>query len=99
MASRHEPFHRKAFSKYGSSMGRGGSPPSAFAGATKARCRRVPLNSGGYDKGGAYWGTPSNLWCVSAEDATGEEVIEAYVRAPNREAAKAKFPNSVKWTR
>lgn len=45
--------------KYGAPMGRCGV-------GTKPTDKKVfdcavPLDSGGYDKGGAYWGIPSNL--------------------------------------
>lgn len=47
--------------------------------------RRVVLDAGGYDKGGAYWGFGQPIW--SALSACG--TIDLFVRAPNREAAKA----------
>ena len=47
--------------------------------------RRVVLDAGGYDKGGAYWGFGLPIW--SALSACG--TIDLFVRAPNREAAKA----------
>jgi hypothetical protein len=94
---RSEPYHRKGYSQYGASMGRRSDSVASFEGASKARLCRVPLDRGGYDPGGAYWGTPSNLWCATAE---GDEYqLEHYLRAPSREAAKAKFPASVKWLR
>lgn len=95
---RSEPFHAKAYSMYGASMGRRSDHISAFEGATNGRLRRVPLDSGGYDPGGAYWGTPSNLWCATA-DSVAEEVVTHYLRAPSREAAKARFPKNVQWKR
>lgn len=39
---------------------------------------------GGYDRGGAYWGTPSNVWGVWDDD---KNVV--YVRAWSREQAIA----------
>lgn len=55
----------KAYSQYGSAMGRGDSHDSKTKskiarGEVKFYDRAVPLNSG-YDAGGAYWGTPNNL--------------------------------------
>lgn len=41
----------KAFSRYGASMGRATTPPQG-----KVHLEHMPLDSGGYDKGGAYWG-------------------------------------------
>ncbi|MCQ4158743.1 hypothetical protein NON00_02225 [Roseomonas sp. GC11] len=51
------------------------------------RCylRRIPITSGGYDRGGAYWGLGAPLWY--AEDSEGEGGV--YFRAASREAAKA----------
>lgn len=46
--------------QYGAPMGRsnvGTDKPTN----TKIYNCKVPLNNGGYDKGGAYWGLPSNL--------------------------------------
>lgn len=43
--------------------------------------RRLPLNSGGYDQGGAYWGLGQPMY-----RATGEGV-EMFVRAKNRAEA------------
>jgi hypothetical protein len=67
-------------SQYGAPMGRGGGRLSDLRG--RVSVRRVRLNSGGYDKGGAYWGTGAPLFY-----ATGSEEGEAYFRAPDRETA------------
>jgi len=42
----------------------------------------------GYDKGGAYWGTPSNVWAVWAW-VDGDAVC-VYVRASSRADAISK---------
>lgn len=47
--------------------------------------RRVRLDSGGYDSGGAYWGHGAPLWHAEAEDGSGE----SFYRAASRSAAKA----------
>ena len=49
--------------------------------------QRVPLHDGCYDKGGAYWGGPANLWCAWGEDAD-ENRVEIYTRADSRQKAK-----------
>lgn len=69
--------------KYGAPMGRREYNDGDYS--AKVRLFRVKLDSGGYDQGGAYWGTPSNLYC--ATDGAGFRV---FVRAESREAAKAK---------
>lgn len=59
---------------------------------------RVRLNAGGYDSGGAYWGTGTPLYCAAALYAgpDGEpDVYQQFVRAASREAAAhaLKIPN------
>ena len=46
--------------------------------------RRVPLDSGGYDRGGAYWGHGTPLWWCG--NAAGD--IDLFIRASSREDAK-----------
>lgn len=72
----------KAYSQYGASMGR---PRTALDGSSRRKCRlfRLPLDSGGYDQGGAYWGTPDNLFVLMDDDM---DAI-AYVRASSRKDA------------
>lgn len=56
---------------YGAPMGRV-SDNLQFDETTKPRARKVKLDSGGYDKGGAYWGLrfgKESLYCV--EDGDG----------------------------
>ena len=47
--------------------------------------RKVRLDSGGYDSGGAYWGHGSTLWYYC--DHSGS--IDGYVRGRTRDDAKA----------
>jgi hypothetical protein len=60
------PFEVNVSSPRGAPMGRPSTPVDLIARAGKARLQRVPLVSGDYDRGGAYWGgRPSpNLYCV-----------------------------------
>lgn len=46
---------------------------------------RIPLNSGGYDRGGAYWGHGEPLYGFVGPVTD----IRGFVRAKSREAAKA----------
>lgn len=62
--------------------------PADIETAGKLRLRRVPINAGGYDSGGAYWGNGQPLFCADGETAT--EWFDLYVRANNREHAKHK---------
>ena len=76
-------------SVYGAPMGRKSSPGSLLAhGVKREFLRRVRLNSGGYDRGGAYWGVGMPLWCRWGYSADGDLVCQ-YFRAPSREAARA----------
>jgi len=46
-----------AATQYGASMGRDNDSPGNFVDVPGGcRLRRVPLDAGGYDEGGAYWG-------------------------------------------
>jgi hypothetical protein len=66
------------------------------AGPLKIRC--VPIDDGGYDPGGTYWGLGKKLFCVSEVDGVSEfEAAVKYVRAEDFAEAKAKFKNAT-WT-
>lgn len=79
--------------KYGAPMGRYTGPDFLDADAGKISLRRILINSGGYDQGGAYWGIGAPLWY--AEDIDGNA---RFFRARNRDAAKesirADFPGA-----
>lgn len=77
----------KVSCKYGAPMGRSSDALSDIVG--KVHLRRVRLDVGGYDEGGAYWGTGEPLWHAYTE---GTDMSEAFFRAPTRDAAKAKLP-------
>lgn len=66
---------------YGAPMGRGSDVLQL--GDTVA-LHRVTLDPGGYDAGGAYWGTGAPLWRAVASDGARE-----FIRAGNRDAARA----------
>ncbi len=54
--------------KFGAPMGRANiNPTNPQPEKTVFDCR-VPLDSGGYDKGGAYWGIGSQLWVSYTKD-------------------------------
>lgn len=70
--------------KYGAPMGRPDSHPGDAAVIEgKFWLRRVYLNSGGYDPGGAYWGIGEPLYFFE-----GPEGVHGYVRGATRDAAK-----------
>lgn len=77
--------------KYGAPMGRPNAAPANWQADPEPRSLRlakIPLDSGGYDSGGAYWGhSPSHgagrgqqLYCLATRD--GEPL--AFVRASRR---------------
>jgi len=76
--------------KYGAPMGRHGGNPNNLIGKSKLYARSQG-GGDGYDRVGAYWGTPSNIWGVwGPVDGTIECV---YVRANSRLAAISKVRN------
>lgn len=93
----------KVSSKYGAPLGRFeimkdlGDPEALPV----MPCHLLPvaIDEGGYDSGGAYWGTPSDLWHLfNAEieavpgvidDYAGGELVELFFRASDKEAAVA----------
>jgi hypothetical protein len=80
-------YQTKGYSRFGASMGRTsnlGTDSSAVL-----QLRPVPIDAGGYDPGGAYWGTPSNLYHV-----TDGEGGDFYTRAKSAEEVRAVFPRA-----
>jgi len=67
--------------QYGAPMGRHGDNPANLQGVKRLHARRQG-GGGGYDRGGAYWGTPSNVWAVWAR-IDGAPCV-TYVRASSR---------------
>lgn len=85
------PYNVNVNSQYGAPMGRRESLPRHYNGE-RLHLRRVPLNSGGYDPGGAYWGKGAPLYCAYGHtDCDIGEPVELYVRAPSRAAAADKL--------
>ena len=72
------PF-RAVCGKYGAPMGRMSDPPHAFEPGAVLYARHQG-GGDGYDSGGAYWGTPGDVWCVWTRG--GEAVT--YVRARSK---------------
>lgn len=70
-------------------------PPQDARKEYKLHLQRMPLDSGGYDSGGAYWGHGQPMW-IATEGAKTESGITIFMRAPNREAAKRSCAEIVK---
>ena len=51
---------------------------------------KVPLDNGGYDGGGAYWGLPDDLWRLVGDDTDEQRECQVFFRAKDRAAALAK---------
>jgi hypothetical protein len=68
---------------YGAPMGRHAGPAPITANGDKWTLRHIPLDAGGYDPGGAYWGRGQRLYW-----ARNEAGGESFFRAVNRDAAK-----------
>ena len=79
----------------GTQMGRQTSfPPEGRFFGIKLQMEKLQLVDGAYDKWGAYWGSPNNLYCAWND---GQEAC-VFVRANNRQQAKSQvrltFPNA-----
>ena len=72
--------------KRGAAMGRADKQAPALL-EHKFNLRRIRLNNGGYDSGGAYWGHHLLLYWACNQDHTAEMSFRAY----NRKDAKAKI--------
>ncbi len=68
-----KPEYVNVSSRYGAPMGRH-THAAPFAG--RIRARRVRLDRGGYDPGGAYWGLGMPLYYVYGAD-DGEHYVRA----------------------
>jgi hypothetical protein len=88
-----QSFITNASSRYGAPMGRFTGAYFLDTDAGKVYLRRVYLDNGGYDKGGAYWGHGEPLFEAMDQDGNG-----SILRARSRNMAKmhilADFPDA-----
>jgi hypothetical protein len=77
-------FIKQVSCKYGAPMGRFTGANFLDTDAGKVVLRRIYLNNGGYDKGGAYWGHGEPLYETMDDDGNG-----FILRATSRDKAKA----------
>jgi len=76
----------------GAKMGRRDEIPSDKSEVLTLHLRKVRMTSDGcYDQGGAYWGQSETLYCSYGWSHTEEKRVVIYVRAQNREEAKAQI--------
>jgi hypothetical protein len=81
-------YQTRGCTKYGADMGRRSDLPADTT--ATLTIRKVPLDQGGYDPGGAYWGSPDNLYMVSDEDG----ILVSYSRGSSFDKVKAEFPRA-----
>ena len=61
------------------------------------RLRRVPLDGGGYDGGGAYWGSRSrgeSLFCAWSQSRDVIRYVDARSREHAQDVLREMFPNA-----
>lgn len=78
---RFNPF-RKVDGKYGAPLGRAGDAPAQYDGESELYARHCG-GDGYYDRGGAYWGAPSDVFAVWTRGGD----FCAYVRANGKQSA------------
>jgi hypothetical protein len=69
----------------GSQMGRRNELPDDRNAVCKLRLSRLPFVDGDYDRWGAYWGCPANVWCAWTDG------VLVFARADGRELAKSEI--------
>lgn len=72
-------------SRYGAPLGRHGHDEGALLPGDRVYLRRLRLDSGGYDEGGAYWGHGQPIYWAYALDGA----LDITMRARTRDAVKA----------
>jgi hypothetical protein len=81
-------------SQYGAPMGRGSNRANQAEPAERFYLRRVRLDSGGYDNGGAYWGTGQPLYYWEGEDSGSSDYIRARGRADAKRQIRENCPEA-----
>ena len=79
--------------KYGAPMGRHTGPDFLDVDAGRLYLRRVRLDSGGYDCGGAYWGLGAPLWEALDQDGNGR-IFRARDRTDAKRLICQDFPGA-----
>ena len=84
----------------GSQMGRPDVLPEDRNTPCKLRLVRLPFVGGCYDRWGAYWGIPANIYCAWVYKPSCVSIMANYlacvfVRADSRDQAKAKVRSSL----
>lgn len=78
----------------GAAMGRRDIHNEATEWEGKVYLRRVPLDSGGYDQNGTYFGSGMPLWWYSNSEGTIDGVARAQSRRGAREEVLKTYPKA-----
>lgn len=81
------------FGRYGAPMGRKSDHLAGLIVVPRDppfTLRRIRLDSGGYDSGGAYWGlgAPLYWWAIEITEGDSTDECSGFLRAHGRAAAK-----------
>lgn len=87
------PFKTLVKTKYGAPIGRGSDKPSFNA--QRVTIHNVPIDSGGYDDGGAYWGIGQTIFAFIDSDGGIEYSRHASSRAAIDHALENYAPETV----
>ena len=100
----------KVSCKYGAPMGRGCWPRDDYGHfdlkadvfKKKASCFRLSFIDGCYDQGGAYWGSPANVY-IATNGFEDDDTFQLFTRAKSRADAIRQFDvasqNKITWMR
>lgn len=82
--------------KYGAPMGRQSwnDNPRDVPFTGRFYLQHIPLDSGGYDKGGAYWGIGRRVYGYAAGDDSINGTLRAYDRADAKQQVLALYPSA-----
>lgn len=87
---KHNPTPRVNCAR-GAPMGRHGKAQDCQG---KVSLRRIPLDSGGYDPGGAYWGLGQPLYWVGDESGALDDFLRARDRADAKRQILEDWPDA-----
>lgn len=77
--------------RYGAPMGRANRTATPTDAAPKFYLRRIPINGGGYDRGGAYWGLGAPLYYAESTCGNFSEFFRAATRSAARQHIREQY--------
>lgn len=87
------PSNTSGGDRFGAYMGR---PPKEGEPTSRLYLRRIPIDSGGYDPGGAYWGLGAPLY-EAFDDSGGFYWTERGTRESVKASILADYPGALFW--